>query len=284
MSSIEVCIEGIGFWASGLPDWDAARAFVAKGIVPTHAPFKPAPSILAPNERRRAPDSVALALEVARCACAKAGREPRTLASVFASMHGDLAITDYICQTLATAPETVSPTKFHNSVHNAAAGYWTIGNGCMAATTAISAYDCSFAQGLLETAVQSRAAGAPVLLVAYDCESHGPLADISPSRDLLAAALVLNAVAIEHARAGDVIVGQQIDGSTRTLRLSLRSGAPSTPAYKGPSGALHARYAGNAMAPMLPLFEALAKPGAASIVLSASPRQLLQVDVSGADR
>ena len=40
---------------------------------------------------------------------------------MFTSTHGDLAITDYMCQTLATAPSEISPTKFHNSVHNAAA-------------------------------------------------------------------------------------------------------------------------------------------------------------------
>jgi len=269
MSSIEAGIEGIGFWASGLPGWDAARAFVADGSLPPHPPLKPAPQLLAPNERRRAPDSVALALEVAQAACAMAGRDPRMLASVFASMHGDLGITDYICETLATAAETLSPTKFHNSVHNAAAGYWTIGTGCMAATTAISAYDCSFAQGLLEAAVQSREAGAPVLLVAYDAESRGPLMEISPSKDLLAAGLVINAT----------VVGYAPIGHRRMLRLSLESGAA-----HGSDGALHVRYAANAMAPMLPLFEALLTERAASIVLSASPRQRLRVDVSELDR
>ena len=74
---------------------------------------------------------VAVALEVALAACRAADRDPATLPSVFASTHGDLAITDYMCETLATDPTAVSPTKFHNSVHNAAAGYWTIGAGCV---------------------------------------------------------------------------------------------------------------------------------------------------------
>ena len=70
-----------------------------------------------------------MALEVSLAACRAAGCDPATLPSVFASTHGDLAITDYMCETLATDPTAVSPTKFHNSVHNAAAGYWTIGYG-----------------------------------------------------------------------------------------------------------------------------------------------------------
>ena len=260
--SILLNVEGIGFWAGGLPDWDAARAFVIDGVLPIAAAAKPAPQLLAPNERRRAPESVALALDVAQAACAMAGRDPQILASVFASTHGDLAVTDYICDTLARAPETLSPTKFHNSVHNAAAGYWTIGTGCMAATTAISAYDCSFAQGLLEAAAQSRESAGPVLLVAYDSQSSGALTEISRSEGLLAAALVLNA------NPGGT-------NGMHKLRLSLQSDA----AHMA-NGALHARYAGNAMAPMLPLFEALASGRAVSIALRASPRQSLQVDVS----
>ena len=270
MNPLAVTVEGIGFWASGLPDWEAARAFAAGRRLPANAPMKPSPQLLAPNERRRAPDSVALALDVAHAACAMAGRDPRTLASVFASTHGDLAVTDYICDTLAAAPETLSPTKFHNSVHNAAAGYWTIGTHCMAATTAISAYDCSFAQGLLEAATQSHAAGTPILLVAYDGESRGALTEISHSKGLLAAALVVNADSGHDFGVGD---------AARTLQLSLLADAASIA-----DGALHARYARNAMAPMLPLLEALASRCAASIMLRASPRQSLRVDVSEAYR
>ena len=150
MSAQTATIAGIGFWGDGLPDWASARAFAGSGVLPADAPAKPAPQLLAPNERRRAPPSVLVALEVALAACHDAARDAASLPSVFASTHGDLGITDYMCATLAQAPTDISPTKFHNSVHNAAAGYWTIGNGCTAPTTAISAFDASFAQGLLE--------------------------------------------------------------------------------------------------------------------------------------
>lgn len=278
--SIVLTLEGVGFWANGLPDWSAACAFVADGVLPTDAPSKPTPELLAPNERRRAPDSVALALEVAQAACTMAGRDPRTLASVFASTHGDLAITDYICDTLSGAPETLSPTKFHNSVHNAAAGYWTIGADCMAATTAISAYDCSFAQGLLEAAMQSREAAGPVLLVAYDSQSRGALAEISRSEGLLAVALVVNAGVAERDAKDEAGITPRM-----SLRLSLLQSSMLQPSLQpdtlhAADGVLHARYAGNAMAPMLTLLEALARACAASIVLRASPRQLLKVDLA----
>ncbi|MFS8064391.1 MAG: beta-ketoacyl synthase chain length factor, partial [Luteimonas sp.] len=143
MSSLSATIEGIGFWCNGLPDWSAARAFANGGDLPGDAPARPSPQVLAPNERRRAPESVAVALEVALAACSDAQLDPATLVSVFASTHGDLSITDYMCSTLVEDPRALSPTRFHNSVHNAAAGYWTIGNRCVRATTAISAFDAS---------------------------------------------------------------------------------------------------------------------------------------------
>lgn len=253
-AALSARIAGVGFWCNGLPSWAAACTLATSGELDPAAPAKPQPQLLAPNERRRAPESVAVALDVALAACTHAGADPATLASVFASTHGDLAITDYMCATLAQDPAAISPIRFHNSVHNAAAGYWTIGNGCTAPTTAISACDASFAQGLLE-ALSQLAAGAPqVLLVAYDTTAVGPAAALWASTGLLGAALVLTA-----------------EGTGPRLTASLEDG--DAPAGDGPL-AVHAR--GNAMAPMLPLFDALAVHGEGAI-LHAAPGRVLRV-------
>ena len=71
-----------------------------------------------------------------------------SLATVFASSDADLAIIHRICLALTATPRLISPTDFHNSVHNAAAGYWSIAAGARAASTTISAHDGSFAAGL----------------------------------------------------------------------------------------------------------------------------------------
>src|SRR6478736_7397664 len=161
-------IEGIAFWAPTLPGWAAARAAFRGEAEPLATPAKrPAPEILAPAERRRAPDTVALALEVAAAAVRESGLDAATLPSIFTSAHGDLAVNDYMCTTLASQPTLISPTKFHNSVHNAAAGYWTIATGCHEASSALSAFDARFAAGLLEAATQCAADDRPVLLVAF---------------------------------------------------------------------------------------------------------------------
>ncbi|HET8818367.1 MAG TPA: beta-ketoacyl synthase chain length factor [Xanthomonadaceae bacterium] len=255
MTALSASIAGIGFWADGLPSWDAALAFARDGIRPADAPARPSPRLLAPNERRRAPETVAIALEVAQAACVAAGRDPATLPSVFASTHGDLAITDYMCGTLAGSPADISPIRFHNSVHNAAAGYWTIGTGCQQPATAISAYRATFAQGLLEALSQLATGNDAVLLVAYDTAARGPLGSQARSAGLLGAALVL-------AR----------DGARPRLHASLGPGEPAP--VDGPL-ARHAQE--NAMAPMLPLFDALAA-GARTASLAAGSGRVLRVE------
>ena len=153
---------------------------------------RPQPAILPPNERRRAPDTVAVALQVAQAACANAGRDPAQLPMVFASTYGDLAITDYMCSTLAKAPTTLSPTRFHNSVHNAAAGYWSIATGCHQPYCALGAGRYTFAAGLFAAALQVCADQTDVLFVAYDIDAHGPLARVAHSQGILGVALVLS--------------------------------------------------------------------------------------------
>ncbi len=257
----EAIVEGIGFWGSGLPDWDAACAWARAGIRPAEAAARPAPTLLAANERRRAPATVAVALEAALAACEAAGREPAALPSVFASTHGEMSITDYMCATLASDPRAVSPTRFHNSVHNAAAGYWTIGAGAHVPATAISAGSGSFAQGLVEAMAQLAAGSEAVLLVAYDGPSCGPLGEVAPSEGLLGVALVLSRVPCP---------------GLPTLRMELVQHAGTD--ADDVAGPLSRLLAGNAMQPALPLLEALALERG-QVLLPAGTEQWLRIDI-----
>lgn len=192
---LTVSIEGIGVWAPGLAN-HAAILECLRGGTPAAGPAKPPATMLAAGERRRAPETVLLACEVAAQACAASGRAAESLPCVFTSMQGDVAITDYMCATLAANPLELSPTRFHNSVHNAAAGYWTIAAACHAASTAISAGCNSFAAGLLEAAVEAVAERTPVLLVAYDTGADGLLGEVIPNRIPFGIALVVNGVTV----------------------------------------------------------------------------------------
>ncbi|MFS2203468.1 beta-ketoacyl synthase chain length factor [Variovorax sp. Varisp36] len=239
-------IEGPAFWTPTLPGWDAARAaFRGEGALADPPAKRPSPQVLAPAERRRAPDTVALALEVAAAAMAASGRNAADVPCVFTSAHGDLSINDYMCSTLASDPKMLSPTKFHNSVHNAAVGYWTIGTGCMAASNAISAYEHSFASGLLEAAVQCACDQEPVLLVGCDTPTVGALASVTDSRGLLAVALV--------------IAHEPTQRTVAALDWSLAGEGGTAPAATPPSSEAAKSLAEiNPMAQALALFESLA--------------------------
>lgn len=243
MSTGTLFLDGLAFWSPTFSDWKmASAAFRNEGSALDPPLRRPAPELLAPTERRRAPDTVAVALEVASRAVADAGQIPTELASVFTSAHGDLAINDYMCATLVNEPRGISPTKFHNSVHNAAAGYWTIGTGCMQASTALTAFTHSFAHGLLETISQASSELKPTLLVAYDIAACGALASVTASRGILAVAMVLNP-AESHRSLGK-------------LQWTLRHGASTaTPLQSAAARSLQ----DNDMSDCLPLLECLAR-------------------------
>jgi len=254
-------IEGPAFWAPTLPGWETASAAFRGEAAPVDPPAKrPSPQVLAPAERRRAPDTVALALEVAAAAVAASGRKADELPCVFASAHGDLGINDYMCSTLAADPTVLSPIKFHNSVHNAAVGYWTIGTGCMAASNSLSAYESSFASGLLEAAAQCAADQRAVLLAGYDMPAVGALGSVTTSRDLLAVALV--------------IAPEPTERTVASFEWTL---AGRTPAASQPSSAAALALKGNAMADALPLFEALARNDDISLELPVSAKLSLRL-------
>jgi hypothetical protein len=192
MSTLSIGVEGIGLWSPHLADYAALRCLLAGQTPPSPGP-QPCASSLSPNERRRAPENALIAVEVAAQAVAMSGRAPDGLACVFASAFGDQATVDYMCRILAHAATELSPTRFHNSVHNASAGYWTIAAGCRAPSSAVCAGSASFGAGLLEAAVLACADDRPVLLVCSDTAGTGPLGELTGCTRPFGCALVLSA-------------------------------------------------------------------------------------------
>ncbi|HEX6018417.1 MAG TPA: beta-ketoacyl synthase chain length factor [Burkholderiaceae bacterium] len=191
-ATLQVAVAGIGVLGPGLSDWPQAA-----GVLRTPSDWKPAATVVpAPQrlpaaERRRAGVGVRAALEVAEQACAMAGAAVDEVATVFASASGDPETCHAICEALARPERLLSPTRFTNSVHNAAAGYWHIAAQSRAASTSLAAYDASVAAGLLEAAAQCASSGAPVLLVASDMPYPAPLHALRPLPDVFACALLL---------------------------------------------------------------------------------------------
>ena len=259
---LDVRIEGIGLWAPTLPGWNASVDWLAgrAQTAPT-AIAKPSPELLPPAERRRAPDSVLLAIDAAGQACAMSSRKPRDLPNIFASGYGDVAINDYLCDTLARAPQELSPTKFHNSVHNAPAGYWCIATGCMASSTSLTAGASTFGAGLVEAATFAVAENCAVLLVAYDLAATGPLVDVIPTRSAFACALVLSP-------------------ATSTAGSGLRIRIDHDAAKLAPDAALlQSVDPGNPAMQSLPLLRALARGVPTALTIAAGPFLSLHVEM-----
>lgn len=185
-------IQGIGLIGPGLTDWQSGARVLAGEEPYAHRPTTiPAPEGLPPAERRRTGATVKLAVSAAQQAVAAANIDPQGLPAVFTSSGADGLICHEMCETLASEDRQVSPTRFHNSVHNAAAGYWSLATGATAASTALCAHDASFAAGLLEALVLATVDHVPVLLSAYETTYPEPLHATRPLPASFAVALVL---------------------------------------------------------------------------------------------
>ncbi|MEO7774138.1 MAG: beta-ketoacyl synthase chain length factor [Steroidobacteraceae bacterium] len=192
MTVLSAHIDGIAVLGPGLASWSATESILAG-----RAPYVPARTILPAAtalpaaERRRAGRVVQLVIATGLDAAEGAGLDPATLVSVFASSGGDGDNCHELCQALASPERQVSPTRFHNSVHNAPAGYWSIATRAMTSSTSICAYDRSFSAGLLEAMVQVATIRQPVLLLAYDVDYPFPLRAVRRIPDAFGLALVL---------------------------------------------------------------------------------------------
>lgn len=234
MSGLKVWVQGAGLLGPGLPSW-AAALDVLRGAQPLVASptVLPAPLRLPPAERRRAGASVKLALAVADEAVTQARIDPSTLATVFTSSSGEGVNCHALCETLAAPAPMVSPTRFTNSVHNAAAGCWHIAVASRAASTSLCAFDGSFGAGLIEAATSVALSGAPILLVASESPYPEPLGSKRPLPDHFGLALVLTpaataqsigALAIELVGA-DIAASRCDDPGLEALRRAVPSAA-----------------------------------------------------------
>jgi hypothetical protein len=181
MSACQVYIEGVSLLGPALNNWQEAIPILRGEVAWESQPVKlPPPEVLPAAERRRAGEAIKLSMAVGLAAVRDAGADPATLANVFSSTGGDCENCHAILDVLASPDRQISPTRFHNSVHNAPAGYWGIGTHCTEASTSLCTYDASFSAGLLEAAAQALVTGQPCLLVAFDTAYPEPLYSLRP--------------------------------------------------------------------------------------------------------
>ncbi len=221
---------------------------------------KLAPQLLPANERRRVTNYIKLAILVA----GEANLSDTALAAVFASSNGDCYITDHVCSTLTKTPKYISPTQFHNSVHNAPAGYWAIAAKSAAASTSISTGDSTFSSGVLEAVTQVLTQQHDVLFVGYDYPATAPLDKFVDVSEPFATAFILSL--------------EKNDNSYGSIKLEITSDSENASHCKNSS--LNNLQKSNPIAESLPLLETLCLKTSNTLYLPYLNNSKLKVEVT----
>lgn len=158
--NIEKCVA----WAAGLSSEQDWIQYGLNGSFESSAeltlpPLKNIPAM----QRRRLSPFAKLALH---CAMEAAQEHSSHVDTVFSSRHGDLHRTATLIRNVADQ-EGLSPTQFGLSVHNAAAGLFSIYCGNKAPISAISAGESSFIAGLIDSLAKLKANGLKRILYVY---------------------------------------------------------------------------------------------------------------------
>lgn len=241
MTALQVFVDGVGLYAPGLDGWAHARTVLAAPQSYQATPLLlPSIDSLPPAERRRLGIAVKLAMAVGYDAARQSPIDLQHLSSVFASSAGDCDNCHQILEALASIDRAISPTRFHNSVHNAAAGYWSIATDSRQPSTSLSAHDAGFGAALLEAASQIRSNAQPCLLVAFDTPYPQPLYALRSVAHPFGMALLLT------------------PERSATTQCSLTLSLTHEPAHTMPSPDLEAMRRNVPAARALPLLSALA--------------------------
>jgi hypothetical protein len=257
----QLFVEAVGLAAPGLAGWQASVP-----VLTGQAPYVPAelapyaPALLPANERRRATQVCRLAFRVSEDALTGTPMAPSELATVFASSEGDTEVMHRINHALAQPARLISPTDFHNSVHNAPAGYWSIAVGSRLPSTSLAADDASFANALTEAAALTLGDDLNTLLTVYDMRMPEPFAEKRPITEPFGVALVLTP--------------RRTERSLAQLQLAETREPESTVAEPG----LERLRLANPCARALPLLRLLARRGVGPVHLPAG-RTTLTVTV-----
>jgi hypothetical protein len=156
-------------WAPGLESEQDWRLWQQGEKALTDELTLPQLTTIPPMQRRRLSPFAKVALH---CALEASGEHQANIPCVFSSRHGDLHRTTKLIENIALSKD-LSPTQFGLSVHNAAAGLFSIFTGNRAPLSAISGGQSSFMQGLLDCAAKLEANNLSKILYVY-CDLNVP--------------------------------------------------------------------------------------------------------------
>jgi len=264
---------GVGVWGPGFSNWSEFTDLIdhaAEKNISELMVSSPKPEVIPANERRRSPLPVRAAVEVSWQALQQSGLNSSDVACVFGSGLGDTDITDYMCRVLITDEKQLSPTKFHNSVHNAAAGYWTISTGCMKSANSIAAYHDTVGTCLLEAMIQANQYQEAVLVSLFDTAVQETYKQIFPCDYSFAAALLVVPESYSYNK------GKSHHKILANISMSMEAGKTENGKFELPE-LFNSLYQQNPVAKVLPLLTALAKHKNAELQFSLGKKSKLAI-------
>ncbi len=181
----DLSITGVAFWA---PGYDDARALGEADP----AIKAPKAELLPARLRRRCSLLTRMSAEVVARASAQAGIDPSAATVILASVYGEILTTGQLLSMMSDDPGSpLSPTRFHNSVHNTPIGYLSIATKNHTGSTAISAGASTVAMAMLEAATTVAAGEGPAVIVLVEESLPAGLALSGGTYDGLAVALIV---------------------------------------------------------------------------------------------
>lgn len=260
----KVYINGLSVIAPGLVEHEAVLKVLRNEQEWIEEPLpKLIPSLLPANERRRTTPLIKIALKTIQ-PLLKDNDDLNRTTMVFASSDGDLDIDDKICKALSESNKVVSPTQFHNSVHNAPAGYWAIAASMRSPSISLSAGDGTFSAGLIDAVTHVINEQNNVLMVAYDVIAPELLDSVRHFEYSLGVALRLGV--------------NKEEGSLGSIRISIESSDKEISRCENKS--LEPLRMGNPIGISLPLLEMLSLKATSSVTLPYIMGNQLRIDVS----
>jgi hypothetical protein len=161
MMSLRARVTGIGLWMPGFPD--PASWLAGHPVAGTDLPNAAAQAKL----RRRSSLLVNMVIDVASQASQHAGVPLSRLRVVVGSAYGELATLVAMLDE-RERDGVLSPLRFQNSVHNAAAGQLSIVHGNKAPATSLAAGNDTVAMVLLEAMTLLALGGDEVIAIVAD--------------------------------------------------------------------------------------------------------------------
>jgi hypothetical protein len=173
-------VAGVGLWVGAAPP--------------------PPATLLPPALRRRAGVLCRAVAEAVARAAAEGGADLSRTPIVYGSVYGETTAAVEMMGAFETGEGLPSPTTFHNSVHNAPAGYLSIATGCHAFSSSIAAGPETVAMALLDAFLLLAQRGGDAIVALADEPVPEPLGrpDAYP---VAAAAFLLRVPSAAPARA-----------------------------------------------------------------------------------